>query len=74
MARGLKLWIKKEEGWYSLCSENKGIDKLWGYRAALLFAKAGSSHDAAQVFTRITVIVLPLKEWDVGQETVIALA
>ena len=28
MARGLKFWIKEEEGLYFLCSENKGADQL----------------------------------------------
>ena len=31
MARGLKFWIKKVEGLYYLCSENKGADQLCGY-------------------------------------------
>ena len=30
MARGLKLRIKKVEGLYYLCSENKGADQLRG--------------------------------------------
>ena len=34
MARGLKFWIKKVEGLYYLCSENKGADQLRGYREA----------------------------------------
>ena len=34
MARGLKFWIKKVEGSYYLCSENKGADQLRGYREA----------------------------------------
>ena len=34
MARSLKFWIKKEEGLYYLCSENKGTDQLPGYREA----------------------------------------
>ena len=34
MARGLKLRIKKVEGLYYLCSENKGADQLRGYREA----------------------------------------
>ena len=33
MARGMK-WIKKEEGSYYLCSENKGADQLHDYREA----------------------------------------
>ena len=32
MARGLKFRIKKVEGLYYLCSENKGADQLRGYR------------------------------------------
>ena len=34
MARGSKFWIKKVEGQYYLCSENKGFDQLRGYREA----------------------------------------
>ena len=34
MARGLKFQIKKVEGFYYLCSENKGADQLRGYREA----------------------------------------
>ena len=34
MARGLKFQIKKVEGLYYLCSENKGADQLRGYREA----------------------------------------
>ena len=34
MARGLKLRIKKVEGLYYLCSENKDADQLRGYREA----------------------------------------
>ena len=34
MARGLKFRIKKVEGLYYLCSENKGADQLRGYREA----------------------------------------
>ena len=36
MARGLKLWIKEEEGLHCLCSENKGAEQLHGYRTAYL--------------------------------------
>ena len=32
MAKGLKFWIKKVEGLYYLCSENKSADQLCGYR------------------------------------------
>ena len=34
MTRGSKFWIKKEEGLYYLCSENKGADQLRGHREA----------------------------------------
>ena len=34
MASGLKFWIKKVEGLYYLCSENKGADQLRVYREA----------------------------------------
>ena len=34
MARGLKFRIRKVEGLYYLCSENKGADQLRGYREA----------------------------------------
>ena len=33
-ARGLKFQIQKVEGWYYLCSKNKGADQLRGYREA----------------------------------------
>ena len=52
MARGLKFRIKKVEGLYYLCSENKGADQLRGYREADLclcfrICKTLVSHDAA---------------------------
>ena len=34
IARGLKFRIKKVEGLFYLCSENKGADQLHGYREA----------------------------------------
>ena len=34
IARGLKFRIKKVEGLYYLCCENKGADQLRGYREA----------------------------------------
>ena len=34
MARGLKFRVKKVEGLYYLCSENKGADQLRGNREA----------------------------------------
>ena len=54
-ARGLKFRIKKVEGLYYLCSENKGADQLRGYREADLrlcfrIAKCWFSRDAAQLF------------------------
>ena len=55
MTRGLKFRIKKEEGLYYLCSENKGADQLCGYRKAdlrLCFRickKKRFSHDEAQM-------------------------
>ena len=53
MARGLKFRIRKVEGLYYLCSENKGADQLRGYREAdlrlcfrickmLVFSRRGS--------------------------------
>ena len=56
MARGLKFWIKKEEGSYYLCRENKGADQLSGFTAKLIcvfvfaYAKCLFSHDAAHLF------------------------
>ena len=32
-ARGLQFQISKVEGFYNLCSKNKGADQLGGYRA-----------------------------------------
>ena len=54
IARGLKFQIKKVEGLYYLCSENKGADQLRGYREADLrlcfpYAKHWFSHDVAQL-------------------------
>ena len=46
-ARSLEFVIKKVEGVYCLCSENKGADQLHGYRAAdlrlcfCIYKKAG---------------------------------
>ena len=34
MARGLKFRIQEVEELYYLCSENKGVDQLHGYREA----------------------------------------
>ena len=54
MARGLKFRIKKDEGLYYQCSDNKGADQLRGYREAdlrlcfrickmLVFSRRGSN-------------------------------
>ena len=54
MARGLKFRIKKVEGLYFLCSENRDADQLRGYREAdlrlcfrickmLVFSRRGSN-------------------------------
>ena len=51
MARGLKFWIKKEEGLYYPCSENKGADQLRGLICDFVFAYAKHwfSHIAAHI-------------------------
>ena len=54
MARGLIFWIKKVEGLYYLCSENKGAVQLRGHREADLrlcfrICKMLISHDAAHI-------------------------
>ena len=54
IVRGLKVWIKEEEGLYYLCSENKGADQLLGYCELICvfvfaYAKIPFSHDAAQI-------------------------
>ena len=54
MARGLKFRVKKEEGVYYICSENKGADQLRCYREADLrlcfaYAKGRFSHVVAQL-------------------------
>ena len=54
MSRDLKFRIKKEEGLYYLCSENKGADQL-PVTAKLIcvfvfaYAKCWFSQDAAQI-------------------------
>ena len=56
MVRGLKFWIKIEEGLYYPCSENKGADQLRGYREAdlcLCFRICNISHDAAHLITGV---------------------
>ena len=60
MARGLKFRIKKVEGSYYLCSENKSADQLRGYRFAVTaklicvfafaYAKCLFSHVAAHIW------------------------
>ena len=54
MARCLKLWIKRVEGLYCLCSKNKGADHLCGYCTAdlhfvLAYEKSRFSHEEAQM-------------------------
>ena len=55
MARGLKFRIKKVEGLYYLCSENKSADQLCGVAAQLIcvfvfaYAKSRFSHDVALI-------------------------
>ena len=34
MARGLKFWIQKVDGFYYMCSQNKGAEQLRGYSEA----------------------------------------
>ena len=62
MARGLKFRIKKVEGLYYPCSENKGADQLRGYREADLrlrfrickkpvFSRRGSYHKTIVYFS-----------------------
>ena len=54
MARVLKFWIEKEEGFYYLCRENKGADSFT-VTAKLIcvfvfaYAKCWLSHDAAHI-------------------------
>ena len=61
MARGLKFWIKKVQGLYYPCSENKGADQLRGYREADLrlcfaYAERWFSHNAAHIiFVQILI-------------------
>ena len=53
MVRGLKFRNEKVEGFYYLCSENKGADQPRGYREAdlclyfCIYAKRWFSDDAA---------------------------
>ena len=53
-ARGLKFRIKKVEGLYYLCSENKGADQLREAKLICIFvfayAKCLFSHDASQLW------------------------
>ena len=61
MARGLKFRIYEVEGWYYLCSKNKGADQLRGQREADLvfvfaFAKIRFSHEAARVIKTKTLM------------------
>ena len=54
MTRGLKFRIKKVEGLFYLCSENKGADQLRGTAKLICvfvfaYEKCWFSHDAAQM-------------------------
>ena len=72
IARGLKLQILKEEGFYYPCSENKGADQLWVTAKLICVfvfacANAGFSHDAAQL-CGLTICVLEEKEKTISSE------
>ena len=59
MDRSLKFRIKKVEGLYYLCSENKGADQLCGYREAdcvfvFAYAKSRFSHNEAHNTLKIS--------------------
>ena len=56
MARGLKFRIKKVEGLYHLCSENKGADQLRVF--VFSYAKRLFSHDAAYLSVKHTMLTL----------------
>ena len=80
MARGLKFQIKKEEGLYYLCSENKGADQLSGLREADLrlcfrickkpvFSQCGSYIDSPVIktfFSLLNYIILNIKLSEFG--------
>ena len=60
MARGLKFLIKKVEGLFYLCRENKGADQLCGCHTADLhlcfrIIKSWFSHDLAQKISHLHV-------------------
>ena len=62
MARGLKLPIKKVEGLYYQCSQNKGPDQLCSYRLltcvfVFAFAKSRFSHDEANYISTIITML-----------------
>ena len=66
MARGLKFQIKKVEGLYYLCSENKGTDQLAVTAKLICFfvfahAKSLFSHDKAHLITDCSNAVLLLQ-------------
>ena len=54
MARGLKFRIKKVQGFYYPCSENKGADQLI-YVFVFEYTKIRFSHDAAQLWKRMEI-------------------
>ena len=54
VARSIKFWMKKEEGLYYPCSENKGMDQLRGYAKLVCtfvfaYTKYWFSHDTAHI-------------------------
>ena len=56
MAEGLEFWISEVEGFYYLCSENKGADQLRPTTqlictSVFAFAKSRFSHENAQQFS-----------------------
>ena len=69
--RGLKFRVKKAEGFYFLCSENKGADQLRGYCEAdlrlcfrickmLVFSRCGSNVSSIVFFLRsVCFIIVP---------------
>ena len=53
MARGLKFRIKEVEGLFYRCSENKGADKLRGYREADLCLCFHNMQNVGFLMTRL---------------------
>ena len=74
MDRGLKFLIQKVEGFYYLCSENKGADQLCSYCAAdlhlcfCIYGKRRFSRDVAQIIlARSAVLGHPTENHSVCQ-------